>query len=145
MDIVHLVKRTIESAGSRPPDPVDMQWACLHLSPAERELWAQLHTRDQRHSINVARRFSALAGDPPTTAIAGALLHDIGKIDATSSILLRIMSTIVGPRTRMFRRLHEHEVRGRDLLLCIGSASATIETAAGEGVWGETLRRADHL
>ena len=48
--------------------------------PAELELWRQLPVADRRHSIEVARRFQSM-GQWTREEMAGALLHDIGKLE----------------------------------------------------------------
>lgn len=141
----HLVRRTIESCGSRPPTPEDDHWIRSHLSDSEQALWDRLHPRDQRHSVAVARRFASETPTAPRAALAGALLHDIGKVDAPASITIRILATLIGPRTSTLRRLHDHERHGYNLLVALKSDPVTIDTACGRGQWGAALRSADDL
>lgn len=143
--IRHLVRRTIESLGSQDPSESDERWASSYLSDAELVLWRRLHPRDRRHAIGVARRFTAACVDAPDSAIAGSLLHDIGKVDCNPSIVVRILATLIGPRTALLRCYREHETHGQDLLRACGSDPLTVDTACGLGPYGQALRRADQL
>ncbi len=141
----HLARRTAESVGRRAPEPELEHWARQQLTAVERQLWDRFHPRDKRHSIGVARRFVGLEPDAPTTAIAGALLHDIGKIEAPSSVPARIAAELLGPITSGMARLREHEAIGSELLQEAGSDPVTIATAQGRGRWGPAVLRADDL
>jgi hypothetical protein len=68
------------------------------LLPAEQELWAHMSAADRTHAVMVARRF--LAGRPEATRseMAGALLHDVGKIHAELGTTARVIATIISPR-----------------------------------------------
>ncbi|MAL81311.1 MAG: hypothetical protein CL412_02445, partial [Acidimicrobiaceae bacterium] len=77
--------------------------------------------------------------------LAGVFLHDVGKSVAGLSIPLRIVATLVGPRTKRFTSYHDHERIGAQLLREAGSSSLTIETALGNGRWGPALRLADDV
>ena len=57
--------------------------------------------------------------------MAGALLHDVGKLESGLGTLARVVATIVGPRTARFRRYHDHERIGADLLVAAGSTPVT--------------------
>lgn len=143
--IRHLARRTFESIGSHEPTPSDQAWVRSLLTDEEHLLWDRLHPRDRRHSVGVARRFVQLEPNAPATAVAGALLHDIGKVDASGSIIVRIVATVCGPRTSSLRRLKEHERHGLELLHQVDAHPLTIATASGLGPWGPTLLKADHL
>lgn len=143
--IRHLARRTIESIGSHEPSRFDAAWVRTLLTDEEHLLWDRLHPRDRRHSVGVARRFVQLEPNAPDTAVAGALLHDIGKVDASGSIIVRILATLCGPRTSSMRRLVNHERHGLELLHQVEAHPLTIETASGLGPWGPTLLKADHL
>jgi putative nucleotidyltransferase with HDIG domain len=101
--------------------------------------------QDRRHTLEVARRFVALAPDATPSEVAGALLHDIGKLEAGLGTFSRVMATMVGPRTERFRRYHDHEEIGSRMLREAGSAEATVQLVAGHGPRAETLRAADHV
>lgn len=141
----HLLKRTVESFGRQAPAPDLEQWARKHLSDDERQLWDRLHPRDRRHAIGVAKRFIELEPEAPIAAIAGALLHDIGKADAPSSLLARIAAELLGPVTPGLRRLRDHETIGREMLERAESDPVTIAAAGGTGRWGPSVTRADDL
>ena len=63
--------------------PRTRRWAESHLLAAEVELWRRMSNQDRRHAIEVARRFAwRCAPDADRAAMAGALLHDVGKVEA---------------------------------------------------------------
>ena len=93
----------------------------------------------------VLERFLRVAQEAPKEAHAGVLLHDVGKVASNLNTFQRVVATVVGPRTERFKRYHDHETIGKDLLLSANSSVETIRTACGEGEWGMHLRRADHL
>jgi predicted HD phosphohydrolase len=101
--------------------------------------------QDRRHSIAVARRFVALAPTAPRPAVAGALLHDVGKQVAALGTLSRVVATVVGPRTERFRQYHDHEALGAAMLADAGSDPATVELVRAAGPWADTLRTADDI
>ncbi|MEO8264445.1 MAG: hypothetical protein ABI706_02940 [Ilumatobacteraceae bacterium] len=100
---------------------------------------------DRRHSITVARRFESRGGPWSRDEMAGALLHDVGKLDSSLSTLGRVVATIAGPWTDRFRRYHDHERRGADLLVDAGSSEITIELVLGRGRAASALRDADDI
>jgi hypothetical protein len=141
----HLARRFVTSLSPAPPPATDAAWAAAHLLPAERELWARMAAPDRRHSIEVARRF--VAGRPTATRpeIAGALLHDVGKIEAGLGTFGRVLATVVGPRTARFRRSHEREALGARLAEAAGSDPATVALIEGHGPAAAELRAADDV
>ena len=140
----HLARRWVGSLSPRPPDPADAAWAESYLRPGELALWRQLSNADRRHAIDVARRFAGL-GPWPHDEMAGALLHDIGKLDSGFGTTMRVVATLVGPRTARLRRYHDHEAIGAAMLEAAGSSAATVELVEGRGPAAEALRRADDL
>lgn len=141
--IGHLARRFLGSLSRRPPAAVDAAWAESFLSVGELALWRRLGNVDRRHAIVVARRFVTLAPSAPAEAVAGVLLHDVGKVDSGLSTLARVVATVIGPRTERLRRYHDHERIGAALLRDAGSDPLTVETAAGSGPWSDQLRAAD--
>ncbi|HZB39581.1 MAG TPA: hypothetical protein VE487_01370, partial [Ilumatobacter sp.] len=77
----HLAARFFGSLSSRPPEPAEEQWAVSQLLPGELDLWQRMSNQDRRHSAIVARRFAAARPQATRAEIAGALLHDVGKIE----------------------------------------------------------------
>lgn len=147
---LHLVKRFALSLDRRPPAVSDEVFASRHLSVAEHALWTRLGDVDRRHAITVARRFLALRPEAERAEVAGALLHDIGKVEADLSTTRRVVVTLlralgVTPRGAAARRYLDHEAIGTALLVAAGSDPATIETALGRGPAGDALRRADQI
>lgn len=147
---LHLAKRFVLSLDRRPPSVHDEVFASRHLTGAEHALWTRLADTDRRHAIAVARRFLALRPDADRAEIAGALLHDIGKIEADLSTTRRVLVTVmclVGrtPRSAAAQRYLDHEEIGASLLTAAGSDRLTIDTALGSGPAGEALRRADQI
>ncbi|MGE0056607.1 MAG: HD domain-containing protein [Dehalococcoidia bacterium] len=75
----------------------DLEWARQVLSAAEARLFFEMHKRDQRHALEVARRLRDQAIDD-LDLLKAALLHDCGKGDVP--VWLRIVKV-----------LHPHFVR----------------------------------
>ena len=121
----HLIRRFFTSLSRRPPAISDVTWVNENLLAGEFTLWLRMKSYDQRHSIEVARRFTALYPAFTRDQVAAALLHDIGKVESELGVAGRVIATVVGPKGSKFRRYHEHEVIG--LRLC-GEAGASSET-----------------
>jgi hypothetical protein len=140
----HLVARFVTSLSPRPPRTADEVWAEDHLMPGELALWRQMTNQDRRHSAAVARRFVARRPAATRDEIAGALLHDVGKIRCHLGTFGRSVATVVGPRTERFRAYHDHEEIGADLVAAAGSPPATVELVAGAGPAFGALKASDH-
>lgn len=140
---VHLARRFFVSLRGRAPGETDLRWAVSYLSEAERVLWERMTATDQAHAIEVARRASETVADP--TAVAAALLHDVGKVDADAGVLLRVMATLLGPlvgdaRARVWAsrsgvvgrlgRQLSYPARGAELLAGAGSHRLVVQWAA---------------
>ena len=140
----HLVARFITSLPPTPPPPADEAWADEHLLPGERDLWVQLSNQDRRHSALVARRFVTARPAANRAEIAGALLHDVGKIECRLGTFGRVVATLVGPRTERFAAYHDHEAIGARMASAVGSDPVTVELIAGEGPAYDALCASDH-
>lgn len=141
----HLSRRFVRSLSRREPHAADTAWALRQLLPAEADLWLRMMAQDRRHSLLVARRFVERAPDASREEVAAALLHDIGKVGCGMGTLARVVATIVGPRGRRFRRYHDHERIGAELLSAAGSAANTIELVRGRGPRASVLGDADDI
>lgn len=136
----HLVRRFTGSLSRREPGPADTVWVGSLLTAAEFALWQRLTAADRRHSILVARRFIGLRPTSSRPESAAALLHDIGKLDAGLGTFARVLATVVGPRTDTFRRYHDHERIGAEMLRTAGSDPVTVAlVGAGSDAPAETL------
>ena len=82
--------------------------------------------------------------DAPRELVAGALLHDVGKIECGLGTFARVAATLVGPRGKRFTAYHDHEEIGARMAAEAGSAAATVELIAGRGPAFETLKACDH-
>jgi putative nucleotidyltransferase with HDIG domain len=140
----HLVARFVTSLPPTPPAVTDEVWVEDQLLPGERQLWVQLSNQDRRHSIAVARRFAAVRPEATRAEVAGAILHDVGKIDCGLGTFARVGATLVGPRTRAFRSYHDHEAIGAEMARRAGSEPATVELIAQRGPAFEALLASDH-
>jgi hypothetical protein len=139
----HLAARFFGSLSSRPPEPEEEAWAESQLLPAEVALWRQMTNQDRRHSAKVARRFVAARPAATRAEIAGALLHDVGKIQCGLGTWGRVAASIVGRRGRRFTLYHDHEQIGSDLALAAGSDHETVELIAERGPAYPTLQLCD--
>ncbi len=131
--IAHLVPRFFTSLSPAPPSVDEEIWADEHLRPAERSLWIRLDNRDRRHSLRVARRFADRRPQATRAELAGALLHDVGKIECGLGTFGRVVATIVGSHGRRFRAYHDHEEIGAAMAARAGSDPATVQLVAGRG------------
>ena len=77
--------------------------------------------------------------------VAGALLHDIGKLDSDLGTASRVLATVIGPRTARLRRYHEHERIGAEMFAGVGSSMTTVELVGGHGRAAAALGAADEI
>lgn len=139
----HLALRFVTSLSSHPPDVAEEVWAEDHLLPGEVGLWRQMNNQDRRHSAKVARRFVAARPDASRAEIAGALLHDVGKIECDLGTWGRVAASVVGGRTERFRAYQDHEFIGSQLAERAGSEPATVELIDERGPAYPTLELCD--
>jgi hypothetical protein len=142
----HLARRFAGSLSRREPEPPDTEWAESLLLDGERQLWRRLSAADRRHAIVVARRFEKLGSvEWARDEMAGALLHDVGKLADDLGTFSRIVATVVGPRTARFRRYHDHERIGAEMLAAADSSTTTVELVLGKGRAAAALAQADNI
>jgi hypothetical protein len=139
----HLVARFFVSLSKRAPDRQEEAWAESLLLPREIALWRRMSNVDRRHSAKVARRFVAARPGATRAEVAGALLHDVGKIECGLGTWGRVVASVVGGRTRRFRIYHDHERIGSQLAADAGSDPATVELIAEGGPAYPALERSD--
>jgi hypothetical protein len=139
----HLAARFVTSLSGRPPDVVDEVWAESYLLRGELALWRRMSNQDRRHSIKVARRFVAARPDATRAEMAGALLHDVGKLECGLGTWGRVVASLVGPRGERFRRYHDHEHLGALLAERAGSDPTTVELIDERGPAYATLKDCD--
>ncbi|MGI9028889.1 MAG: hypothetical protein ACR2HP_02735 [Ilumatobacteraceae bacterium] len=139
------MRRFVTSLSPRPSAPEDEVWAESMLRFEERELWRQMANADRRHAVTVARRFLDRRPDATRAEVAGALLHDVGKVDAGLGTFGRVVATVVGARTKRFRTYHDHEAIGARMAAEAGADQVTIDLIAGDGPAAADLAWADHV
>ena len=140
----HLAARFFTSLSPKPPSDETEAWVAERLLPGEQALWVQLSNQDRRHSALVGQRFAEMDPDAPRELVAGALLHDVGKIECRLGTFGRVLATLVGPHGARFRAYHDHEEIGAAMAAAAGSPPATVELIAGEGPAFATLVACDH-
>jgi hypothetical protein len=145
MNVVHLAKRYVRSLSKAPPSAEDEAWAMTWMTAAEAHLWSRMPVQDRRHSIEVARRFQELRPEATREEMAGALLHDVGKLQSGLRTSGRVLATIVGPRTDRFREYHDHEAIGADLAAAANAAPETVALIRGDGPAAADLAAADDV
>jgi len=96
------------------------------LRENEHDLWKRMKSYDQRHSIEVARRFTQMHPAFTRDQVAAALLHDIGKVESDLGVPGRVIATVVGPVGTRFRLYHDHESIGLNLCREAGSSDETL-------------------
>jgi hypothetical protein len=139
----HLAMRFFTSLSNRPPDASEEHWAESQLRPGEIALWRRMSNQDRRHSAKVARRFVVARPEATRAEIAGALLHDVGKVECGLGTWGRVVASVVGARTPRFRLYHDHEHIGAVLAQGAGSEPATVELIDQQGTAYDTLKRCD--
>lgn len=139
----HLAARFFGSLSKRPPDADDVVWARAQLLDGEAALWEQHNNIDKRHTIKVARRFVAAYPEATRAEIAGALLHDVGKITSQLSTWERVVASLVGARTERFQAYHDHDAIGAELAAAAGSAPETVDLIAERGDLYPILKSCD--
>lgn len=111
----HLVRRFFGHLTAEPPGPGDQRFVHDHLSGHCAELFWSQSGPDQRHAIDVARRVSATLPDD-SGAVEAALVHDIGKVQASIGAVSRSIATILDsvgmPMTGRMRTYRDHGERG---------------------------------
>ena len=137
----HLSRRFFTSLSKRPPSTNDVAWVNEKLLTNEFALWKRMKSPDQRHSIEVARRFTELHPLFTRDQVAAALLHDIGKIESQLGVIGRVIATVVGPKGTKFRCYHDHEIIGLKLCRDAGSSSETIRLLD----WSDDSSRNDKI
>jgi hypothetical protein len=142
--IWHLAARFFTSLSTKPPSAQTESWVAERLLPGEQALWDQMSNQDRRHSALVGQRFAELDASAPRELVAGALLHDVGKIECGLGTFSRVAATLVGPRGRRYTAYHDHEAIGAEMAAKAGSAPETVELIAGAGPAFETLKACDH-
>jgi len=142
--IWHLAARFFTSLSTKPPSAETEAWVAERLLPGEQALWDQMSNQDRRHSALVGQRFAELDPSAPRELVAGALLHDVGKIECGLGTFSRVVATLVGPRGRRYAAYHDHEEIGARMAAAAGSDPATVELIAGDGPAFETLKACDH-
>ncbi len=140
----HLAARFFTSLGQHPPSAEGVAWVRSVLSDGEWELWERTSNPDKRHSIAVAERFASIRPEATRAELAGAILHDVGKLECGLGTFGRVAATIVGPRGDRFRAYHDHEDIGADMVAAVGGDRATVELIRGEGPAFADLDFCDH-
>lgn len=142
--IGHLTARFFTSLSTAAPGDDDEMWVAERLLPAEQALWVQMSNQDRRHAAAVARRFVEARPQATRAETAGAILHDVGKIECDLGTFGRVVATVVGPRTRRFKAYHDHEEIGAAMAREAGSEPETVELIAGNGPAFGALQASDH-
>jgi hypothetical protein len=141
----HLGRRFVTSVSPRPPSAPDEAWAEDWLLAGEVELWRRMSNPDRRHAVEVARRFAVRRPDATRAEMAGALLHDVGKVESGLGTFARVAASLVGPRTERFRAYHDHEAIGARLAEAAGADPVTVALIEGRGAGAPDLRAADDV
>jgi hypothetical protein len=134
----HLAERFFAALSPAGPPPDDEAWARAQLVPGEQDLWGRMSGPDRRHAVGVARAALALlddGGEPPgRPVVAGALLHDVGKVESGLGTFARVgvtLAAIAVGRARLAAAPAGSRVRWRVALYL-----------THDRVGGELLRRA---
>lgn len=147
MKLLHFARRLRESLPLGNVADSDRVWVRSVLSDSEWELWLSMQRMDERHSLGVARRLLDSHPEVERHEIAAALLHDVGKARSRLGVSARVLTTIVGPRSRRWREYHDHERIGFEMCRDRNVDQRVCDLILGEGCREsvERLRRADDL
>jgi hypothetical protein len=143
VSVVHLTRRLATSLSRRPPSTDDEDWARTWLTSTEAALWEKMANADRRHAVEVSRCFLLRRPAASRPETAGALLHDLGKVQSGLGTWGRVVATVVGPRTRRFRQYRDHEQIGANMAAQAGCDPATVALIRGAGPAAADLRAAD--
>lgn len=96
-EVPHLVRRFVQTMMSGTPSVSDEDWAAGWLSPTEEALWRSQPPVDRRHTIAAARWVASSfdGASPPRWLMAAALLHDVGKAQASLGVTGRCVATFL--------------------------------------------------
>ena len=146
MSALHLMRRAVGSVRNNPLTPAETSSARSALLESEFELWSRMQHRDQRHSLQVLRRFDDMVPGAAREERAAVLLHDVGKAFSGLGWAGRIVATLIGPRTESMRTYLDHESIGVVALRGVSSARTleVLDGSANDAVV-EALRRADDM
>lgn len=145
--IRHLVKRFLTSLSRRTLSVEQLAWVKKYLLEDEFSLWTRMTLSDQRHSLLVAQRFVDLKPDAQRDHVAAALLHDVGKVESNLGIAMRVIATLIGPRTKRLQAYHDHETIGLALCAQAGSSRETLRLLQADPTdeIAAMIRRADNI
>lgn len=127
----HLVRRFLGALSRAYPNNQEIAEVANILTKDEFELWSKMQPMDQRHSVEVMRRFKAIRSEASIPEVRAALLHDVGKIPSSLGVLARVIATIVGKRGKKFTAYHDHQRLGAEMLKKILSDPFTVKLVAG--------------
>ena len=120
-------------------------WAESHLLDGELQLWRRMSAPDRRHAITVGRRFESMGRSWSRDELAGALLHDVGKLDCRARHVRPRRRHGGRPAHGRFRRYHDHERIGAEMLAAAGSSQVTTDLVRGRGRAAPALAEADSV
>lgn len=92
--LVHLARRAMWNLVPRSLTPTDTTFVRSHLRAGVADRFFALDSRDQVHSVAVARRVLKTP-DLPAEVVEAALLHDIGKAHARLGVVGRAVATAI--------------------------------------------------
>jgi hypothetical protein len=154
--LAHLTKRWWLSVTGEAPSSEQDAWAAGYLTSSELALWHQMGPQDRSHAILVTQRFLRLRPQASRFEVAGALLHDVGKVACNLGTGSRVCATLIRPEwipafgvfgslRSKWQTYRDHERIGVEMLERIGSDHATIELLRGQGPAASDLAEADQI
>ena len=141
----HLGRRFVTSLSPAAPAADDEAWAESWLDAGERALWGACPTPTGATRSRSPAGSSHRRPEATRAEIAGALLHDVGKLESGLGTFGRVVATVVGPARPPLPAYHDHEAIGARLAAAAGADPVTVALIEGHGPAAAALRDADDV
>ncbi|MZP28539.1 HDIG domain-containing protein [Heliobacterium undosum] len=112
----------------------ELVWADAFLTPEERAVFLEMAPADRRHALDVAhlchRASGELSPEAQQLLLKAALLHDMGKRNASIGLVHRILYVLLGSRPEKSQAFYGWPLLGKPLSVLADHASLGAQEAA---------------
>ncbi|ABZ84945.1 metal dependent phosphohydrolase, putative [Heliomicrobium modesticaldum Ice1] len=112
----------------------ELVWADAFLAPEERAVFLEMAPADRRHALDVAhlchRESGELSPEGQQLLIKAALLHDMGKRNASIGLVHRVLYVLLGSWPVKSQAFHGWPLLGKPLSVLAQHASLGAQEAA---------------